>query len=1691
MNRNLIVAAVAALAVGFGGGYFLSEAVSGRGPAAAAGQSREFAWGLFGRPRAADAARPGDPRPEGFAVWRTRTDTSTAEPRQCVRMSRALNPQRSYDDFVLVSPAPERPPAVTVSGEELCVSGLGFGERRITLLRGLPAADGATLAADADVDFGAAARPPFVGFAGQGVILPRENADGVGIETINVSRLHVEVFRVPDRNLVRKSIQAVDPAGEGEYLDTYGSSGVGDDGRRLWQGYVDVQGQSGERATTVFPLGAVLREMSPGAYWIRVRDASGGRTPPEEGEYEENPPAQAARWILFTDMALTAYRGSEALDVVVRSLNSARAMGGVRVALVGQDGADLASVQTDGSGRARFPRALLEGTAGAQPKMIMAYGPDADFTTLDLTRSPVDLTGGRTGANTEPGRTVSTPIDAFVYADRGIYRPGEQVRLVALLRDREARAVKDRRGAIVFRRPSGVEAFRFQFPGAPAGAVSADATLPRSAPRGRWRATVEIEGVEQPVGELTFAVEDFAPQRLAVDVNADAQRPVGPGDFRNVAIAARFLYGAPGAGLPTQVETRVRADPNPFPGLPEFRWGDDVQAFEEQFTQLPGTVTDGEGRASVTFESSAYQEAVVPLSANTTVSVFEPGGRPVRESVELKIRPRSLYLGAKFEAGTGGGDQPPMTIQVAAVDAAGRRVAAQNVAYTLTRVRWDYDWYQDNGQWRWRRTNREVPIASGTLNVGVAGDFGRIARRLGWGDYRLSLQDPASGARTVLNFASGWTTPSADVEAPDFVRVTAGNRQYALGDTVEVSIEAPYAGELQLAVATDRLIDYQSQSVRQGRTSVRLRTDATWNGGAYVLVNVIQPRDPATTPRPRRALGMVYVPLQPRGRALAVDIGTAERMRARDQLRVPVQVRQADGRRGVRARVTIAAVDEGILRLTRYRTPDPVQWYFGRRALSLDYLDDYGRLLDPNLGAPARLNYGGDEIGGEGLTVTPIRTVALWSGVVETDGDGRATVTLPAPDYNGQLRLMAVAWTDDAVGGGSDDVTVREPVVAELNLPRFLAPGDRAQATVELHNVEGRPGAYTVAVNAVRNIVAGFRQVFDLALGRRVTAQAEVAAPSVAGVGAVAFNVTGPGFSQTREYPIQTRLGWGEQTRVFVDLQRPGETFAPSAELMRGLAAGTVRMEVSYSPIRGFDPGPVAAALTRFPYGCSEQVVSVAYPLLYGQTVAPGQTPRGAPAGVAQAVGRLLDRQSMDGAIGLWSAGDGEADAWMGAYLTDFLVEARRQGVAVPDEAMNRALSAMTALSRPDGMASLSYRTAYDAPFAGGQEQANALTARLRSRASAYALYVLAKAGRGDLPRLRWWHDVNLRNDPSPLARAHVGAALALMGDRARARSSFQQAVQALGYREPTDWYQSPLRDLAAVTALAYESGETQIGAQLSGRLEGSVGRPDTLNTQEQAFLLRAAQRMLQSAGNVSIEAGGAQRQPGAGLRWFVPNTSAARFANRGSGALWRTVTVRGVPTSAPPSEQSGVRLTKTLFTLNGAPVDPTSLRQGDRVVVRLSGSTDQARTVPLIVDDPLPAGWEIETVLGPEDGTRPRQATTSEEQDSGYGTGAPTGGSDGAFAFLGQVSTPLVQEQRDDRYVASLRVDQGRSFTVAYVARAVTPGDFLLPGAVAQDLYRPTVIARTPFNRLIVQTPQPAAPPPPAGAPPTPSPTR
>ncbi|MEM9669887.1 MAG: alpha-2-macroglobulin [Pseudomonadota bacterium] len=1568
-----------------------------------------------------------------FTYFRYAIDVSGDRPEACFVFSSPLDPETDYASFIEFRPALR--PVLSIDGRELCVTGLDFGEERIAVLRsGLPAADGRVLEREEEVPVSFEDRPAYVGFKGSGVILPRIAADGLPVETVNVDSVEISVSRVNDRALAFKSIGQGTTTGQGRYSYLYGEESPDNVSTELWSGTMDVDRVQNAPVTTVFPIADVIGELEPGAYVVRLEDARD--LPSGSG-----PPAAARRWIVMTDLALTAYEGGHGLDVTLRSLQSGQPVAAASVQLIARNNDILAETLTSAEGRVSFGAPLLAGTGSAQARLVMAYGEAGDIAVLDLDRAPVDLASDNVG-----GRTTRGPVDGFVYSDRGIYRPGEDIHLTALMRNRAGVALEDRAGALVIRRPNGLEATRIRFSDAEAGGLSETYSIPRGAARGSWQAILEVDGVGE-VGRAGFKVEDFVPQRIAVDLDTDTETPVLAGEIRNITANTRFLYGAPGAGLKVETRARIQVDPSPFAKFDGFVFGAYDETFREEIIEFPDQVSDGAGTAELRLNPSGRgADSSRPLRLNAVVTALEPGGRPVAESIRIPYRPRDRYIGIKSESGRIA-EGSEASFEVAAVSSGGEAIAA-DIEWKLLAIDYHYDWYRENGDWRWRRSRTVATVNEGVLQTEDGATATINAGTVDWGNHQLIVT--SGDATAYTEFWAGWggSVSSDGVEAPDRVAVRAPEDPAKVGEDIQIAIDAPYDGLAQIVVATDRVLSVQNREVSTEGTRVSLPVTEDWGEGAYVMVTVYTPRNPVLQAKPRRAVGVAHVPVDMSRLTFDLAINAPEVIRPRTEQRIRIEL---DGGPREPVFLTLAAVDEGILRLTKFKPPDAVSHFFGKKALGVSLYDDYGRLLDPNLGLPAEVRTGGDQLGGEGLSVVPTKSVALFSGLVDVGRSGRADIELDIPDFNGELRLMAVAWSKTGVGSASRAITVRDEVPAELIMPRFLAPGDEAFITATIDNVEGEAGIYTASLST-DGPVSIIEALPELTLEQGERADERVAIETAAmGISDINLEIEGPGrFKVARSYPIETRSAFLPVARVSRELMQPGDEWSPATSAFDGLIDGSTSMTVSFSSLP-LDASALYASLARYPYGCTEQTVSRAMPLLYSeQLVAMGtgeRTDDGARTRVQQAVSRILNRQSADGSFGLWREGDRYASPWLGAYTTDFLHRAKQVGYAVPDEALERAYQSMLNVSEGDAWRIYGYDTdRWESRWH------NDTQVRLMQRASAYAMYVLAKAGKADISRLRYLNDRGLDAIDSPLARAHIGAALALMGDRARAVNAFAKAEEAIGYENTGDYYQTKRRDIAGMLALAAEAGLTDVMTGLSERLAEDAPDPELLTTQEKAFMLLAVNELVGDEGGVKVNVDGLGRGNNNDQRYFLSDTQVAEgvsFTLRGDKPIYRTVIARGTPAEAPPPVSNSLSVRKRFFTPRGAPLSLTNLDQGDQIVTVMTITPSERRTNPLIVADLLPAGFEIETVLRPADGD-------------------VENGDDGAFAWIGKIDRPQTAEARDDRYVAAIDVRDQR-VTLAYLSRAVTPGEFIIPGVTVEDMYRPDVNARSSAGRVSI----------------------
>ncbi len=1626
---------------------------------------------------AAAAAPPAaeEPVSPDFSFRHLVMNTAGDAPEACLRFSQRLlaAAEAHYADYLSITPSIH--PAVTVRGEQLCLAGLGYGtEYAVKMLRGLPGSGGMRLAADETVQVSLGDREKLVDIAGDGFVLPRETAHGLTIQTVNVRQLKIHVLRMSEAR-VQQDVQTRQYVGQGadQRTQVYPyvlRSLLRDVAELVWSGTMVVADDHNRTVLTAFPLGSIIKPVMRGAFLVVAEDADKAMPgkvwkigPVEE---DENFPftqssAASAHWVIATDIALTTYSGSDGLLVSARSLASAAPLQGTRLTLVSTGQDVLGEAVTDAGGLAHFPAGLLRGLGAAAPGAVVAHGAGDDFTLLDLSKPAFDFSDrGVTG------RPSPAPLQAFVYTERGIYRPGQNVEVVALLRGRRGEALKESPATFVLRRPDGMEAKRFPLAPQPAAGFHQTIPLSATAARGQWSVDVLADPAGPAIGHVSFDVQDFVPQQLKVTL---AQGPafLQAGEKLPIDVQGDYLYGAPAAGLHGEADLKIVRDMAPVPAAPGWSFGliDEKVDDQTQNVTLPDADEHGHTHADADVQPKDMPQA--PLKLQITAGLFDPAGRIVNDTREVKLRTQPILIGlhATFADNRTDIDRDA-GIDVRVFDQAGNPVARPHLFWTVIREQQVYDWFQNGEFWRWHYHVEDQFVASGSLDAPADRPATLMRRFIDWGDYRLVVEDKETGVTSSMRVHAGWGETASDANIPDKVRVSADTDHVKPGSTVHVHIQGPFAGQAQIVVANDRVLETRNAEVAAGGTDIAVTQTPDWGAGAYVMVTMYRKlagQTRAGAHDPVRAVGLVWLGTDALAHTLNVRIDTADQMRPQRTTAMKLHVDGVPA--GESAYVTLAAVDEGILQLTRYATPDPVGYLFGKRALGVLMRDEYGSLLDGSAD-PGQIQGGDEGIGGAGLPVTSIRTVSLFTGPVAVDEAGNAQVQFQVPDFEGQLRLMAVAYADTAVGRAEKKLIVRDPVVADIAMPRFVGTGDHARLSVQLNDTDGEAGPYRmkIAVGGALHLDAGGSVVATLKPGARHVDAIEVDGARE-GIGTIDADLAGPGGLQVhRAWQIAVRAPHYPITVQQTAWQKPGESFTADPGMLAAFVPGSMRLTLGYSAFGGIDVPSLMRGLWDYPYGCTEQLSSVASSLLYyGDKTLTGPRrldPAEVHARVQDAIDTVLDRQGEDGVFGLWRVGDEQASAWLNIYALDFLLQAKEAGFVVPQSALQRSMTWLEQAAHGgfDRLRGRSYRE-------------DDISTR------AYAAYLLARTGRADIGDLRRMNDTLLPRRVAkntywsvgnefvvePLALGHLSGALSFMGDRPRATDAMRRAITNLRYEDWPAWwfdwlYASPTRDEAALLAVASDAGDDAATGLLMHRLEDMKFSQEYLDTIDKASLLQAAHRLGKEAGAMPLSVNGANIQASTTPALdATPEAVAAGYTvvNSGDRPVWRTLSVTGAPLKAPPPMAAGYWITKQFFTLDGKDLDASHVRQNDRVIVVLHGGVTDDKTHRTVVVDMLPSGWEIEAPV---------------TADTQYG-------------FIGPLTETRVKEARDDRFVAAF--DFGRDlvqwrdfdsneanndkphldddeFRLAYVARAITPGNFTLPESVIQDMYRPAIMGRS-----------------------------
>ncbi|WP_437887471.1 alpha-2-macroglobulin family protein [Phytobacter sp. V91] len=1519
-------------------------------------------------------------------------------------------------------------------------------ELLVSVDSGLQAINKATFGASYEKTLTTRDIQPTVGFASRGSLLPGKVVEGLPVMALNVDNIDVNFYRVKPESLAAFVSQW-------EYrnsLTNWESENLLKMVDLVYTGRFDLNPARNTREKLLLPLKEIKPLQQAGVYVAVMNQA---------GHYNYS---NAATLFTLSNIGVSVHRYHNRLDIFTQSLENGGALSGNEIVLLNDKGQTLAQGTSDAQGHTTL--------STDKEAVLLLARKEGETTLLDLRLPALDLAEFSIAG--EPGYSKQF----FMFGPRDLYRPGETVILNGLLRDADGKPLADQPVKLEVVKPDG-QVVRTVVSQPENGLYRFNWALDASAQTGTW--AIRANTGDNLLRRWSFQVEDFMPERMGLNITAQ-QVPLSLADNINFEVTGYYLYGAPADGNSLQGQLFLRPLREAVKALPGFQFGDIAEENQSRSLDEVQIKLDEKGYGQVS-TTSQWKELHSPLQVILQASLLESGGRPVTRRAEQPLWPASSLPGIRpqFAAKAVYDYRTDTTVNQPIVDenslagfdivyasADGEKKAVTGLQVRLIRERRDYYWNWSEGEgWQSQFDQKDLVEAEQSLDLD-AGETGKVSFPVDWGSYRLEVK-AADGSVSSVRFWAGYSwqdnSDGAGAVRPDRVTMKLDKPAYQPGDTINLHLTAPAAGKgYAMIESSEGPLWWQEIDVPEGGLDIAIPVDRQWRRhDLYLSTLVVRPGDKSKSATPKRAVGLLHLPMADENRRLDIALETPQKMRPNQPLVVKVKASLKEGKAPKQVNVLISAVDSGVLNITDYVTPDPWKGFFGQKRYGADIYDIYGQVIEGQ-GRPGVLRFGGDgdELNRGGKPpVNHVTIVAQQAQPVTLDENGEGTVTLPVGDFNGELRVMAQAWTTEDFGSSESKVVVAAPVIAELNMPRFLAGGDTSRLTMDITNLTDQPQHLQVAVAASGLLSLQSEQPKPLSIepGVRTTLFIPVRAGEGYGDGEISVDISGltlPGETfapQHKQWKIGVRPAWPAQVISSNQMLSPGEVWHVHEQHLLHISPATLQGQLLLSGRPSLNIARYIQELRAYPYGCLEQTASGLFPSLYTNAAQlralgiKGDSDEQRRAAVDVGISRLLQMQRDDGGFALWDK-SGPEEYWLTAYVTDFLLRASEQGYSVPVEALNNASNRL--LRYLQDPAAIAVRYSDD-------------IAATRFATQSYAALVLARQQKAPLGALReLWQRNSQAKSGLPLLQ--LGVALKLMGDAPRSEQAMAQALltkRASSQRWMGD-YGSELRDNALMLALLEENNllpdaQNNLLITLSEQVYGQRW----LSTQETNALFLAGRHVQNLTGNwraqttLNAEALAGDKAQTHGLNG--DQIAALQVTNSGENPLWLRLDSTGYPDNAPAPASNVLNIRRHIMDTDGHTKALDALNSGELVLVWLEVSATQNVPDALVVDL-LPAGLELEN------------------QNLASSSASLTDSASEVQELVNRMQQADIQhmEFRDDRFVAAVVVNEGQPVTLIYLARAVTPGTYQLPMPQVESMYVPQWRALGAANGPVIVRP-------------------
>lgn len=1348
------------------------------------------------------------------------------------------------------------------------------------------------------------------------------------------------------------------------------------------------------------------KTMFKGIYLVKVRS--------NDEEY-----LSAAKVIAISDIGLIAKETDDEIMVFANSLLDATPLGGVTVQLVSSNNQQVYKTTTGPDGIALFKNIKTK-APGFKVRLITAQTAK-EFTYLNFDKSRVETSRFDVGGRYDN----ATGYQAFLYGDRNIYRPGETIHLSGILRDDGWNPAANIPVKLKLLLPNGKEYRANRYTLNEQGSFETAIDLPAGIVTGTY--TAELYSANDVLLTSQYiSVEEFMPDRISVNFTTDKEQ-YAIGGTVDVALRAMNLFGPPAANRNYEMEfslVRKQFLPKNFANY-DF---DVTSANNPEFEKITrSSKTDGEGNAKESFQIPTEYANMGLLSGRVFATVFDETGRPVNRSRQFDIVTQPVFFGIRrFD--TYVSTRRQLDINLVGVDGKGNGHSGAEANVQIVKFVWQNVVERDGSYYRSISQKQEQILSDRTMTIGGGGAIFGFTPQMS-GEYEIRVFRPGAAQYVSRKFyAYGWgmtESSSFEVNKEGQVDIELDKPQYNLGEKANVLFKTPFAGKLLITVERNRVVDRFILQTDKRSAVLALPIKEEYLPNVYITATLFRPVDDGTMPL-TVATGFTPVYVIKPSSKLPVSIAVAEKSRSNTKQTITIK---AGGE--ANTFVTVAVVDEGILQLKDFKTPDPHGFFYAKRALEVRSYNVYPFIFPER--SRRRSSAGGD---GYDLSkrVNPFtskraKLIALWSGILKTGGGGEVKFTVDIPQFSGALRVMAVAYKNKSFGSAEKRITVADPMVISSALPRFCSPRDTLLIPVTITNTTAKQGQANagITISGPLTVVGAAQQSTSVRANSEAQVMFKAVAKPSAGIANVTISVAAFGENFTEKTELSVRPAAGLLKTSGSGVVQPGQTanVAITAPYIPG--SMEAKLIVGRSPLVQFTKN--LRELVEYPYGCVEQTISTAFPQIYYADLAKAfmdtkSVPYNPGYNVQQAIRKVESMQLYNGAVSYWQGGD--AESWWGTvYAAHFLREAQQAGFDINAEIHKRMLGFLTEKLKERKTQKYTY---FD-------DKGKRIVKEIAPKEAAYSLYVLALCGREDISSMNYYKAM-----PALLAldsKYLLASAYRLTGDvksyRALLPGSFAGETSEI---MDGGSFCSPVRDLgiALNTLLEADPDNGQI-PMLARHLSEQLKNRGRLSTQENVFALLAlgkiARKGVAAGAKATVSAGGKSLGAAGDNTLTVKENIAGQTVSisASGGAMYYFWSLEGLSADGSfKQEDSYLKVRRTFMDRKGSIAAGNAFRQNDLVVIKLTVSTTDRSTVEnVVLTDLLPAGFEIEN---------PRVGAVSE------------------LSWIKDNTSPEHFDIRDDRINIFTTVT-GTEQHYYYLVRAVSKGIFTLGPATADAMYK------------------------------------